>query len=192
MRRVLVIDDHEPSRKKLVGILARSGFQVVGEATNGAEGLHLASTGTPDVILMAVGLPDVDGIRAALRIMQTKPLPIVLVTSHHDTATIERAKRATVMGYVIKPLREGDLLPALEMAISHFQEFVALRKENENLKSTLEARKMIERAKGILMARQGLSESEAFSQIQRKSMDMRKPMIEISQAIILSEEVFER
>jgi len=192
MRRVLVIDDHEPSRKNLAGILARSGFQIVGEATSGAEGLHLASAGTPDVILMAVGLPDVDGIRAARRIMQTKPLPIVLVTSHYDVATIERAKRAKVMGYMIKPLRAGDLLPAIELAISHFQEFVALQKENENLKKTLQARKIIERAKGILMARQGLSESEAFSLIQRKSMEMRKPMIEIGEAIILSEEVSER
>jgi len=96
-----------------------------------------------------------------------------------------------VMSYLIKPLREGELLPAIELAISHFQEFVALQKENENLKKTLEARKVIERAKGILMKRERLSEPEAFSLIQRKSMDMRKPMVEIAEAIILSQEITE-
>jgi AmiR/NasT family two-component response regulator len=191
MKRALVIDDHEPSRKNLVGVLAESGFQIVGAATSGAAGLQLASASAPDVILMAVGLPDLDGIRAARKIMQANPLPIVLVTSHYDAATIERAKRAGVMGYLIKPLREGELLPAIELAISHFQEFGALQKENENLKKTLEARKVIERAKGILMKRQRLSEPEAFSLIQRKSMDMRKPMVEIAQAVILSQEITE-
>jgi len=191
MKRALVIDDHEPSRKNLVGVLAENGFQIVGAATSGAAGLQLASASAPDVILMAVGLPDLDGIRAARKIMQANPLPIVLVTSHYDAATIERAKRAGVMGYLIKPLREGELLPAIELAISHFQEFVALQKENENLKKTLEARKVIERAKGILMKRERLSEPEAFSLIQRKSMDMRKPMVEIAEAIILSQEITE-
>ena len=191
MKRALVIDDHEPSRKNLVGVLAESGFQIVGAATSGAAGLQLASASAPDVILMAVGLPDLDGIRAARKIMQANPLPIVLVTSHYDAATIERAKRAGVMGYLIKPLREGELLPTIELAILHFQEFVALQKENENLKKTLAARKIIERAKGILMKRQRLSEPEAFSLIQRKSMDMRKPMVEIAQAVILSQEITE-
>lgn len=175
MKRALVIDDHEPSRKNLVGVLAENGFQIVGAATSGAAGLQLASASAPDVILMAVGLPDLDGIRAARKIMQANPLPIVLVTSHYDAATIERAKRAGVMGYLIKPLREGELLPAIELAISHFQEFVALQKENENLKKTLEARKVIERAKGILMKRQRLSEPEAFSLIKRKSMESESP-----------------
>jgi len=191
MKRALVIDDHEPSRNNLVGVLAENGFQIVGAATSGAAGLQLASASAPDVILMAVGLPDLDGIRAARKIMQANPLPIVLVTSHYDAATIERAKRAGVMGYLIKPLREGELLPAIELAISHFQEFVALQKENENLKKTLEVRKVIERAKGILMKWQRLSEPEAFSLIQRKSMDMRKPMVEIAQAVILSQEITE-
>src|SRR5918995_7009997 len=109
---------------------------------------------------MAVGLPDLDGIRAARKIMQANPLPIVLLTSHHDAATVGRVKRAGVMSCLIKPLRESELLPAIELAIARFQEFVALQTENENLKKTLEARKIIERAKGILMKRQGLSEPE--------------------------------
>ena len=189
MRRALVINDHEPSRKNLVRVLTESGFQVVGEASSGAAGLDRASAVAPDVVLIAVGLPDLDGIRTTRKLMQANPLPVVLVTSHYDAATIERAKRAGVMGCLIKPLREGELLPTVELAISHFEEFVALRKENENLKETLQARKTIERAKGMLMQREGLSEAEAFSLIQRKSMDMRKPMVEIAQAIIVSQEV---
>jgi response regulator NasT len=189
MRRALVIDDHAPSRKNLVRVLTESGFQVVGEASSGAAGLDRASAVAPDVVLIAVGLPDLDGIRTTRKLMQANPLPVVLVTSHYDAATIERAKRAGVMGCLIKPLREGELLPTVELAISHFEEFVALRKENENLKETLQARKTIERAKGMLMQREGLSEAEAFSLIQRKSMDMRKPMVEIAQAIIVSQEV---
>ena len=189
MRRVLVIDDHVPSRDNLKRALAASRCEVVGEGTSGRSALELASVTVPEVILMAVGLSDLDGIRAARKIMQAKPVPIILVSSHYDAETVERAKQAGVMGYLLKPLREGELLPAIELAVSHFQEFVALQKENEDLKKTLEARKIIERAKGILMKSKGLSEAEAFSLIQRKSMDLRKPMGEIAQAVILSEEL---
>ena len=189
MRRVLIIDDHLPSRQGLTEALVDCGFTIVGEGTRGGSALQLAVATGPDVILMAIGLPDLDGIRAARKVMQAKPVPIVLLSSHYDAETIERAKRAGVMGYLIKPLRAGELLPAVELAVSHFQEFIALRKENENLKKTLEARKVIERAKGILMASKGFSEAEAFSLIQKKSMDLRKPMAEIAQALILSEEL---
>ena len=189
MRRVLVIDDHVPSRDNLKRALAASGCQVVGEGTSGKGAEELASATVPDVVLMAVGLSDLDGIRAARKIMQSRPVPVILVSSHYDTETVERAKRAGVMGYLLKPLRDGELLPTIEIAVSQFQEFVTLRKENENLKKTLEARKIIERAKGILMESKGLSEAEAFSLIQKKSMDLRKPMSEIAQAVIVSEEL---
>jgi AmiR/NasT family two-component response regulator len=192
MRRVLVIDDHDPSRRNLAGALALSGYEVVGEGSSGKAAVALVAATTPEVVLMAVGLTDLDGINAARNIMEATPLPIVLLTSHHDTSTIERAKHAGVMGYLIKPLRERELHPVIELAISHFHEFAELQKENKQLKKTLEARKIIERAKGILMRQQGFSEAEAFSFIQRKSMDMRKPMTEIAQAIILSEEVAKR
>jgi len=139
-----------------------------------------------------VGLPDMDGISAAGKIMEERATPIVLLTSHYEPGTIERAKAAGVMAYLVKPLREEELLPAVELAISRFEEFMSLRKENENLKRTLEARKTIERAKGILMKQQDLSEAEAFSLIQKKSMDMRKPMAEIAHAIILAEEMIEK
>jgi two-component system, response regulator PdtaR len=189
MRRVLLIDDHAPSRDNLKRALAASHCEVVGVGTSGRSALELASVTVPEVILMAVGLSDLDGTRAARKIMQAKPVPIILVSSHYDAETVERAKQAGVMAYLLKPLRDGELLPAIELAVSHFQEFVALQKENEDLKKTLEARKIIERAKGILMKSKGLSEAEAFSLIQKKSMDLRKPMSEIAEAVILSEEL---
>jgi response regulator NasT len=167
--------------------LVDCGFIIVGEGARGGSAQQLAAATGPDVILMAIGLPDLDGIRAARKVMQANPVPIVLLSSHYDAETIERAKRAGVMGYLIKPLRAGELLPAVELAVSHFEEFITLRRENENLKKTLEARKVIERAKGILMTSRGLSEAEAFSLIQKKSMSLRKPMAEIAQALILSE-----
>lgn len=188
-RRALVIDDHLRSRTFLVRALQERGFEVVGEGTSGKGALGLAKATTPDVILMAVGLPDVDGISAAQVIMEENPFPVVLLTSHYDAATIERAKGSGVMAYLIKPLREEELLPAVELAISRFAEFMSLREDNEDLRKTLEARKAIEKAKGILMKSQRLSETEAFSLIQKKSMDTRKPMAEIAQAIVLAEEV---
>lgn len=184
-----MIDDHLPSRAFLVKALNEKGFGVVGEGASGKGALKLAQATAPDAILMSVGLPDIDGIRAAQNIMEENPLPIVLLTSHSDTETIERAKEAGVMAYLLKPLREEELLPVTELAISRFEEFISLRRENEDLKKTLEARKAIERAKGVLMKQQGLSEPEAFSLIQKKSMDLRKPMVEIAQAIILNEEI---
>ncbi|HXK27079.1 MAG TPA: ANTAR domain-containing protein [Candidatus Binatia bacterium] len=189
MRRVLVIDDHEPSRKNVFRVLAESGFEVAGDGTSGAGALELSLATNPEVVLMAVGLADMDGIRAARRIMQAHPLPSILLTSHFDAVTIERAKRAGIMGYLVKPLRASELAPAIELAVAHFEEFIALRKENQGLKKTLEARKIIERAKGILMENQGLSEADAFALIKRKSMELRKPMAEIAQAILLYEEI---
>ena len=123
------------SRDNLKRALAAGGCQVVGEGTSGKGAAQLASATVPDVILMAVGLSDLDGIRAARKIMQAKPVPVILVSSHYDTETVERAKQAGVMGYLLKPLRDGELLPTIEL-VSHFQEFIALQKENENLKKT--------------------------------------------------------
>ncbi|HEX9443482.1 MAG TPA: ANTAR domain-containing protein [Candidatus Binatia bacterium] len=184
-----MIDDHVPSKTFLVKALTGKGFEVVGEGSSGKGAPALAEHTSPDVVLIAVGLADLDGIGAAHAIMEKSPRPIVLLTSHYEAETIERAKSAGVMGYLIKPLREEELAPAVELAVSRFAEFSSLKKENADLKKTLEARKMIERAKGVLMKNRGLSEAEAFSLIQKKSMDLRKPMADIAQAIVLSEEV---
>ncbi len=186
MRRVLVIDDHEPSRVRLSTILRESEYEVVGEGATGKSAVVFAHTKNPDVILMAVGLPDIDGIQAAEEIIQSKPLPIVLITSHYDTETIERAKGAGVMGYLVKPLRAEELRPTIELALSRFQQFASLQDENSTLKETLEARKIIERAKGLLMEQRKLSEEQAYSLIKKASMNMRKPMADVAQAILLA------
>ena len=118
--------------------------------------------------------------------MQTKPLPIVLVTSHYDAPTVERAKHAGIMGYLVKPLRDEEVTPAIELAITRFQDYVSLRQENSALKENLEARKLIERAKGLLMDQRNLTEEQAYSLIKKASMNMRKPMADVAQAILLA------
>ena len=186
MRRVLVIDDHEPSRKALVNTLTQSGYKIAGEGVSGNTAVALTTTTAPDIVLMAVGLSDLDGIQAARDLMRVKPTPIVLITSHYDAATVERATKSGAMGYLIKPLRNGELAPAIELAISRFQDFVSLQEENETLKENLEARKVIERAKGMLMEQKGLTEEQAYSLIKKASMNMRKPMVDVAEAIILT------
>jgi len=186
MKRVLVIDDHEPSRARLSAILRECGYEVAGEIATGKSAVVFAQAKNPDVILMAVGLPDIDGIQAAEEIVHAKPLPIVLVTSHYDAETIERAKGAGVMGYLVKPVRAEELRPTIELALSRFQQFALLREENSTLKETLEARKIIERAKGLLMEQRKLSEEQAYSLIKKASMNMRKPMSDVAQAILLA------
>jgi len=135
---------------------------------------------------MAVGLPDIDGIDAARDLMRAQPLPIVLITSHYDAATIERAKQAGVMGYLVKPLRVEELSPTIELAITRFHDFLSLREENSSLKENLESRKLIERAKGLLMEQRKLTEEQAYTLIKKTSMNMRKPMTDVAQAIILA------
>jgi len=190
MRRVLVIDDHQPSRRHLVAILHDRGYEIAGEGANSRNALALARSAAPDVLLMAVGLPDIDGIETSRDVMQAHPLPIVLITSHYDPATIERAKRAGVMGYLVKPLRPEELSPAIELAVTRFQDFTALRQENSTLKETLEARKFIERAKGLLMEQRHLSEDQAYTLMKKASMNIRKPMADVAQAIILAGGIF--
>jgi response regulator NasT len=191
MRRVLVVDDHAPSRAHVVTTLKQSRYELVGEAATGKLALVIARTTRPEVMLMAVGLPDIDGIEAARQLMQVQPLPIVLLTGHHDAVTVERAKRAGVMGYLVKPLRPAELTPAIELAITRFHDCSVLRAENSMLKENLEARKFIERAKGLLMRQKNLSEEEAYTLLKRTSMNVRKPMAEIAQEIISTGGLFD-
>jgi two-component system, response regulator PdtaR len=186
MRRVLIIDDHEPSRKTLVATLMQSGYKIAGEASSGSTAVALATTTGPDIVLMAIGLPDVDGIQVARNIMCAQPVPIVLITSHYDASTVERATKSGAMGYLLKPLREREVAPAVELAISRFKDLVSLQEENETLKENLAARKVIERAKGMLMEQKGLTEDQAYSLIKKASMNMRKPMVDVAEAIILT------
>ena len=189
MRRVLVIDDHDVSRRHLIKILLERGYEIVGEGSSGKLALALARTATPDVMLMAVGLADLDGIQAAREILANYRLPIVLITSHYDASTVERATNAGVMALLLKPVREEAVSPAIELAISRFKDFHALQQENEILKENLESRKLIERAKGLLMEQRNISEEQAYSLMKKTSMNMRKPMADVAQAILLAAEI---
>ena len=186
---VVIIDDSLGSRATLGQALKRFGFDVVGEGSSGSEAIRLAQVLKPDVLFLAVGLPDLDGLTTAAQILETHALPIIILSSHLNPEVIQRAKEAGVMAYLVKPLREEELLPAIELAISRFEEFDALRKENADLKRILEDRKLIERAKRILMEREKISEPQAFGRIQKVSMNSRRSMAEIAQAILLSEAV---
>ena len=188
-KRIVIIDDSLRSRAALGEALERRGFEVAAKGASGFDAISLARELRPDVLFLAVGLPEMDGLSAAAQILEAHPLPIIILSSHLDPDLIQRAKEAGVMAYLAKPLREEDLLPAIELAVSRFEEFMALRKQNEDLKRTLEGRKLIERAKGVLMEREKISEQQAFTQIQRASMNTRRSMTEIAQAILLSEEV---
>lgn len=161
----------------------------MGVGASVAEAPLLVEQHHPDVVILAVGLADGDGVDAAREIMARSPCPIVLLTSRTDAAVIERARAAGVMAFLLKPLRAEELGPALDLAVGRFREFEALRKENEDLKRALESRKLLERAKGLLMEREGLSEAEAFRRIQKTAMDRRKSMAEVAEAILLAADV---
>ncbi len=185
-KRILIVDDQDGPRKTLKSALLNSGYEVIGEGRTGKEAIEFSKGLKPDLILMDVKMPEMDGITAAKEINQRLPVPIIICTAKRDEATIKRAKEAGVMGYLTKPIREEELKATIELAISRFREFEALRKEIKDLREALEARKLIERAKGILMERQNLSERDAFRKIQKLSMDRRKTMKEVAEAMIMA------
>ena len=178
--RVAILDDHERSRAALRAAIWAAGGQVVAEALRCADAVPLITRTSPDVAIFAVGLPDGDGIETAAHVIATADCPVVLFTSHTDAELVQRAREAGVMAYLLKPLRAAELAPALDLAIARFG-------ENRRLRETLEGRKFIERAKGTLMARFGLSEEDAFRRLRRAAMDSRKPMVEIAKALLVSE-----
>jgi response regulator NasT len=185
--RVLIVDDHAQSRAVVAEAVGLQGGTVVGNGSRAEDAVRLVDKHRPDVLMLAVGLPDGDGVDAARQVMSTLPCPIVLLTSHADPAVAARAVDAGVLGFLVKPLRAEELGPALDVAVSRFRELEAVRKENEALKQKLEARKLVDRAKGVLMTRLGLSEPEAFRRIQKTAMDTRKTMAEVARALLLTD-----
>lgn len=185
-KKIITIDDNADHQFVLKGLLKDIGCEVIGEGRSGLEAVDLIQRLSPDAILMDVRLPGMDGIEAATAINKLKPTPVILLTAKKDEETIKRAAEAGVMAYLVKPVREEELLPTIELAISRFKEFQAVSRENIDLRETIEARKTIEKAKGLLMEKEGLSEREAFSRIQKLSMDRRKPMKEIAEILIVA------
>jgi response regulator NasT len=155
---------------------------------DGLSAVNLARELKPDVVIMDIKMPDMDGIEAAKVMTQEKIAPVLLLTAYSHRDLVERAKEAGVVGYLVKPFREQEIAPAIDIALARFQEFRELEKEMGSMRETLETRKLVDRAKGILMDQQGLTEQEAFRKIQKMSMNTRKPMKDIAEAIILAQE----
>ncbi len=186
--RVIIADDESTYCMDLREMLTNLGYLVVGETGDGRSAVNLARELRPDVVLMDVKMPDMDGIEAAKILTEERIAPVVLLTAYSQRDLVDRAKEAGVVGYLVKPIQEADLAPAIEIALSRFREFRELEKEVDNLQDQLETRKLVDRAKGILMDTQGLTEAAAFRRIQKMSMNTRKSMKEIAQAIILTHE----
>ncbi|MES1227309.1 MAG: response regulator [Armatimonadota bacterium] len=184
--RVLIADDDPIIRLDLKQMLETLGYQVVAEAVDGQMAVDLAKEHIPDVCLLDVKMPVKDGIDAATEIAGEGIAPAVLLTAYSDPDLIERATGAGVFGYIVKPFKPSDLSPAIEVARSRFEANAQLSKEVSTLQERLEARKLVERAKGLLMQTQGLDENEAYRRIQQQSMNARKSMREVAEAIILA------
>ena len=186
--RVIIADDESIICMDLREMLNNLGYLVVGEAGDDQSAVNLARELKPDVVLMDIKMPDMDGIEAAKILTSERIAPVVLLTAFSQRDLVERAKEAGVVGYLVKPIQEADLAPAIEIALSRFREFRELEKEVDNLEDQLETRKLVDHAKGILMDTQRLTEAAAFRRIQKMSMNTRKAMREIAQAIILTHE----
>ena len=164
-------------------MLARAGFEVVGEARDGAEAVELSRTCAPDLALLDVRMPVMDGIDAARAMLEERPIPIVMITAYSQRDVVARAVEAGAFGYLVKPFREADLVPAIETARARHGELVAVRAESDSLRDALAARKVIERAKGLLMERDGLSEPEAFGRMRAAAQRTGKTLQDIAEAV---------
>jgi len=186
--RVIVADDESIVRMDLREMLESLGYLVVGEAGDGESAVHLSRELRPNIVIMDIKMPGMDGIDAGRILTEERIAPVLLLTAYSQQDLVERAKEAGVMAYIVKPFHEADLAPAIEVALRRWREFRELEQEVEDLKEALETRKLVDRAKGILMDTQGLSEADAFRRIQKTSMDQRKPMKEVAEAIVLAHE----
>ncbi|MEO7587448.1 MAG: response regulator [Arachnia sp.] len=182
--RVLVAEDEALIRLDLVELLTDEGFEVIGQAADGEEAVKLARELQPDLVIMDVKMPKMDGITAAEAIAEERIAPIVMLTAFSQRDLVERARDAGAMAYVVKPFDASDVIPAIEIAIGRFAEIKAIEDELASLEDRFESRKIIDQAKGILQEGLGLSEPEAFRWIQKTAMDLRKSMREVAEGVI--------
>jgi AmiR/NasT family two-component response regulator len=190
--RVIIADDESLIRIDLREMLSNLGYLVIGEAGDGRSAVNLARELRPDIVIMDIKMPDMDGIEAAQVLTQERLAPVLLLSAYSQQELIQRASQAGVSAYLVKPFRENDLAPAIEVALARFTEFRSMEQEVGSLQEALETRKAVERAKGILMDTQNLTETEAFRKIQKMSMNNRKPMRAVAEAIILAHQAREQ
>jgi response regulator NasT len=188
--KIAVADDELDMRDYFQKILPLLGHQVVAVARDGRELVERCRAVRPDLVITDIKMPDMDGIDAAARIYRDAPVPIILVSAYHDPEFIRRAEEDHVMAYLVKPIKQPDLEPAIAIAMRRFQQFQSLQKEATDLKQALEDRKVIEKAKGILMKKANLDEHEAFRRLQKLASDKNRKLIEIAQMILTAEEAY--
>jgi two-component system, response regulator PdtaR len=182
--KILIAEDETLIRMDLRSIIEKAGYEICGEARDGEEAVELASSSRPDLAILDVKMPRLDGIEAARRILAERPIPIVMLTAYGQDELVSRAVEAGVFGYLVKPFRESDLVPAIQAARARHSELEALREEAQSLAEALVTRKVVERAKGLLMEREGLTEQEAFSRLRRASQISGRPMKVVAEALI--------
>jgi AmiR/NasT family two-component response regulator len=187
--RILIAEDETIIRLDLRGLLERAGHEVVGEARDGEEAVALARDLAPDLAILDVKMPKFDGIEAARRILEERPIPIVMLTAFGQQDLVARAVEVGVFAYLVKPFREHDVLPAIEAARARFGELVEVRAEVDSLSEALVARKAIERAKGLLMEKESLSEADAFARLRKASQVSGRPLKVIAEAVIATFDV---
>ncbi|HBY92472.1 MAG: response regulator [Ardenticatenaceae bacterium] len=190
--RIMIVDDDSLVALSLRTQLEALGHRVVAEASNGADAIRLAQSVDPDLILMDIKMPEMDGLTASRTIMQDKAAPIILLTSYSDPELVAEADEAGVQAYLVKPVDEAELRPAIQLAISRFRQLQGLAEEVESLKQALADRKLVERAKGILMRRLNLSEEDAYIRLRQQARSRRVKMAEIARSIIQAAELLEQ
>jgi len=188
-RRVLIAEDEALIRLDLKEMLEEEGYDVCGEAGDGETAVRMAMDLRPELVILDVQMPVLDGIAAAEQIAAARVAPVVILTAFSQRDLVERARDAGAMAYLVKPFQKKDLLPTIEMALSRFNEIVSLEAEVTDLQGRLEARKTIERAKGVLQTEHGLSEPDAFRWIQRTSMNRRTTMKAVAESVLAGEDV---
>jgi response regulator NasT len=187
--RILIAEDNDLVSLTLEEQLKDLGYEVLGIARSGTEAISLTNRLNPDLIIMDIRMPEMDGTEAAARIRSQRAVPIIMLTAYADKETIRKAEAAGALGYLVKPVNENELPPAINIALARFRDIQSLHSEIAELQDSLEARKMVERAKGILMQRLGLSEREAYERLRQRARDKRIKMKDIAQAIIEAEEL---
>jgi AmiR/NasT family two-component response regulator len=186
--RIVVADDEPDMREYFCKMLPRLGHQVVAAVQTGAELVERCRALHPDLVITDVKMPEMDGIDAAIRIYQEEAIPVILVSAYHDPALIRRAEADHIMGYLVKPIKQADLEPAIALAMHRFEQFEALRREAADLRQALEDRKVIERGKGILMKKTSLDENEAFRRLQKLASERNLKLVEIARILVTADE----
>ena len=189
--KIVVADDELDMRDYFQQILPLLGHEVVGVARTGRELVELCAAIHPDLVITDIKMPDMDGIDAAAQIYRQAPIPVILVSAYHDPDFIRRAEADHILAYLVKPIKQADLEPAIGLAMRRFEQFQALRKEAADLKQALEDRKVIEKAKGVLMRKANLGENDAFRRLQKLASDKNRKLIDIAQTILTAEEALE-